>query len=168
MLFKSDYLYDYEHIVSENDFVTDLLQIRMVRLTNLLKEVQVYKALDPVEFGILSKPAKQYTVSERRLKAASSGPVDLIANTFNGKRKMFKALIGLENQDALENKFISLYGRYNLENDFAIPDDYIESFAQFACRHGNIIDAVNRKEKQKLTFLLIDVTNAYKKEFELK
>jgi hypothetical protein len=168
LVFTSDFLYSYEHIVSNNDFVTDLLQIRMIRISNLLQEVQVYKALDPVEFGIMNKAAKQFTPSERRLKTASSGPVDLIANTFNGKRKMFKTLIALENQSTLENKFISTYGRYNLEKDFQIPDEYIESFSQYACRNANVLDALKRKEKQKLSFLLIDVAIAYKKEFDLK
>lgn len=168
LIFRSDNLYDLDHVVSQADFATDLLQLKMTKMSNILQEVTVYKALDPVAFGILSAPAKQYTVSERRLKSSSSGPVDLLVNSLNGKRKMFKTLIKLENQDNFENKFISLYGRYNLEKDFKIPTDFIESFAQYACSYGTIKDAVNRKEKSKLSFLLIDISNNYKKEFNLK
>ena len=167
LVFKSDYLYDYEHIVTQHDFTTDLLQVKMVKMSNILQEVTIFKSLNPVDFGILSKPAKQYTVTERRLKTASTGPVDLLVNSINGKRKMYKKLIQLENQSGIENKFIALYGRYNLQTDFDIPAEYIESFSQYACHYSNITNAVKDNNKKILMFLLIDISKGFKKEHHL-
>ncbi|UYW00675.1 hypothetical protein K5I29_09025 [Flavobacterium agricola] len=168
LIFKSEFLYDYVHVVSDQDFETDLLQIRMIKFANMLKEVQIYKALDPVEFGVLAQPAKQYTVAERRLKSASNGPVDFLANSLNGERKMYKTLIGLEKQASVENKLLTLYGRSELITDFNLPEMYLESFSQFACRYNNVLDAVKSNDKNVLRFILIDIARAYKNDFNVK
>jgi len=168
LIFKSEYLYDYEHVVSSADFKTDLLQVKIVKLAHILDEIKINKALDPVAFGILSKPAKQYTTTERRLYTASSGPVSLIVNTLNGERRMYKNMIKLENQVGFENKFINLYGRTQLSNDFKILDLHIEQFSQYACRHKNVVEAVKNDNAKILKFILIDIVRAYKKEFNEK
>lgn len=161
LIFTSDYLYEYKHVVSDFDFKTDLLQIRMVKMKNILDEVVVYSDLDPVALGILQKPAKKYTVAERRLYTSQTGPVDIIINSISGRTKQLKKLVMLDRQTNIENKLISLYGASNLTTDFNIPEDYLFAFSQYACTDTAVKSAIEANNKKLLSFLLIQISTNF-------
>lgn len=167
LIFSSDFLYEYTHVVSEDDFKTDLLQIRMIELSNLLEEVHVYAKFDPVALGILQKPAKQYTVNERRLQTSKSGPVDFIANSLNGKKKQLNKLINMENTERKEQSLLSFFGTSDLISDYHIPSDMLYAFAQYACADSAVKSALQHKNKSLLQFLLIDISLNFIKDYKL-
>ena len=167
LIFKSEFLHDLTHIVSESDFKTDLLQLTMIKRSTMLEEVQIFKKPSISSLTILDQPAKQYTTAERRLKTAKDGPVDVIANAFNGKSSELKKLINLQKEEKKEQVLLDVFNVNELISDYNIPPDMLYSFAQYAYNDSAVKSALKQKNKYLLRFLLIDISSNFIKDYKL-
>ncbi len=167
LVFKSDFLYDLTHIVTESDFKTDLLQLTMIKRSTMLEEVQIFKKPSTSSLTILDQPAKQYTTAERRLKTAKDGPVDFIANAFNGKSKEFRKIVDLQKEEKKEQGLLDFFNVNEIISDYHIPQDMLYAFAQYAYRDFSVRSALKQKNKYLLRFLLIDISSNFIKDYKL-
>ena len=64
----------------------------------ILKEVIVERnsKISALELGVLSRPAKKYTLQERRYYSSTSGPISLLINSLNGNVKTLMKNIEVE------------------------------------------------------------------------
>jgi hypothetical protein len=64
----------------------------------ILKEVIVERnsKISALELGVLSRPAKKYTLQERRYYLSTSGPISLLINSLNGNVKTLMKNIEVE------------------------------------------------------------------------
>ena len=111
MLVFSSINYEYKRkSLDTKDFENNNFIIELTKKIEQLDEVVVTKEikLDAVKLGILDKPAKEYTVAERRLRTATTGgglvPLDPIINLITGRTKNLKKQIEVEKKEMLLTK----------------------------------------------------------------
>jgi hypothetical protein len=87
-------------IIAKEDLDSKIVTINLIPKATQLDEVEIteYKNINAVDLGILSKPAKQYTPAERKLKTATDldlgigfgviFSIDPLINAISGRTKI--------------------------------------------------------------------------------
>ncbi|UYW01239.1 hypothetical protein K5I29_12425 [Flavobacterium agricola] len=141
-------------IITAKNLEEDELLIILKPNFTLLDEVKINtKANVALELGILQKPAKEYTKSERLLKAASEMEVsttggvmgggvgmslDPIINAITGRTKMLKKVIEKEGNNRIFNRIKSNYDTYLQEELLLTQDATRHAFISYLSGIENI------------------------------
>ncbi len=161
-------------IISEDEILSGKIVIELESKPIEIEEVVIFNLqLDPVEMGILSKPAKRYTPAERRLKTASEAnlflgpgiilmPTDFIINAISGRTKMLKKELEVERKELalvfLENLFDEEYIITSLQ----IPEEHVGEFKYFAVEQDDFGKILQEKDRTKAAFLLTQISERFK------
>lgn len=151
-------------IISKEDIFSGKITIEVTPKITTIDEVVVtqYKNINAVDLGILSKPAKHYTVSERRLRTATTGLLDPMMNLISGRTK------NLENDVQTENKIFVLERLEDFFQDdyfvqkLKIPSDKVSGFKFFIVENNEFTTAIKAKNKLLCELLLIQLSQKYK------
>lgn len=168
--------------VKDNDFKENLLVVRVEPLIEILEEVTVKKSkIDAVSAGILQKPAKKYTVAERRLKTAGDFkplqllmiplggmPFDPIINAISGRTKMMRQNLQTERKEFALQTLNELFENNFYTEKLNIPIDYINGFKFFAVENEALRAVLKTRNKIKLEYILSELSIEYLKNFEQK
>lgn len=176
MLVLSSERFEYKRrIITEDDLKSKRIMIKMTPKPGQLEEVLItkYRNINAVDLGILSKPAKEYTPAERRLKTASSYDLtvgtynsvslDAIINSISGRTAMLKKELEVERREIAREKFLMNFDEDYLVEKLKIPGDYIKGFQYFAVENAEFRQVLNSKNKIAQEILLNKLSTDYLK-----
>ena len=167
LYFSGMQIIDSKIILKESDFLKDLCHIRLKSQINQLEEVVIkdYNKINSVSAGILSKPAKKYTVAERRIREATSGggiiPLNPIINAITGRTSMLKKELEVEKRERLQNRLSGWFQEDYYIQSLKIPIEYIKGFQIFVLDDERIIASLKAKNKTMTKFLLSELSEKY-------
>ena len=150
-------------VLKRQDVETDLVFVKMEALVTQLEAVQInqYNYLNAVSLGILQKPAKQYTVAERRMNSASGSPIEGLFNLLSGEKKVFKQNLEIERKEmAVEKIGFAFYEKYFVET-LKIPQENIKGFQYYCAEDSEFCKVLKDKNKTMTKFLLVDLARNY-------
>lgn len=174
MLVFTSINYEYKRKFLENeDFNSNDLLIILTKKIEQLEEVTVFKSpkFDAFEMGILEKPAKEYTVAERRLKNAGefkpnigtlmSLPIEPIINAISGRTKNLKNQLKIERNEILLAKVINLYNHEYYTKKLKINPDLIKAFQYYVIYDFQFLAVLKSKNKNKIDFKMVELASKF-------
>jgi len=174
LLVLSSERFEYKRkIVEESDLKTKEVLIKMTPKPGQLDEVVItkYRNINALDLGVLSKPAKEYTPAERRLKAASSYDLtvgtynsvslDAIINSISGRTAMLKKELEVERREFAREKLSNVYEDEYFIEKLKIPVDYVDGFQYYVVENDKLRSALNAKNKVLVSFLLNEMAPKY-------
>ena len=174
LLVFSSQRFEYKRkIIEESDLKSTSIAIQMTPKPGQLDEVLItkYRNINATGLGILSKPAKEYTPAERRLKTASSYDLsvgtynsvslDAIINSISGRTAMLKKELQVERREFAREKLLLIYEEEYFTDKLKIPTDFVNGFQYFAVENDKLRSALNAKNKVLSDFLLAEIAPQY-------
>ncbi len=164
LVFSAIHLDYMRKIVEEENCKTGTITIEMTSKSTQLDEVEIvnYNRINAVDLGILSKPAKKYTIAERRLYGATSSPLDGLVNAISGRTALLESGIAIEKKEFalvdLENRYPETFYTFTLK----IPKDQINGFQYYCVEDFKFTEALKGKNSFLVTFLMIKLATEYK------
>ena len=163
VVFSSIHLDYMRKIIDENDY--NALQM-LVTLTSKVMEldevvVENYAGINAVDLGILSKPAKKYSVAERRLRSGTQGPVNKMANLFGNQKENLKRNIATEASATALSKLEGMFPDSFYTETLKIEASAIKAFHYFVIEDTAFIKIVHSNNKSLITFSMIDMAKKY-------
>lgn len=179
LVFSAEFLDYMRKIVEEADFNSGSLMIEMTAKIEQLDEVVVhdYGRVNAVNLGILSKPAKEFTPAERRLRTATeldpslsagmmaggSISLDPLMNWISGRTAMLKKALKAEEKEILLQKLNYYFTEDYFRDKLQMEGLYIESFKNYAVYDAVLIEAINTKNLARMEFNLYRLSTEFKK-----
>ncbi|MEO0058518.1 MAG: hypothetical protein RLZZ312_165 [Bacteroidota bacterium] len=166
IVFQSNSLEIVRKSIEDNDYLKAYFEIKMIPKPEQLDEVKIfnYSYLNAVSLGILSKPAKTFTVAERRLFQASvGGGIMVLMNALNGKTKMLKKYVAFEKIERRVAKINDMFTREFYIKTVEIPEDQVARFVTFAAEEESVIKLLSSKNKYLIGFELVKLAPKFKK-----
>lgn len=169
LYFSGMQIIDSKMILRESDFLKDLCYIRLKSQINKLDEVLIedYNKINGVSAGILSKPAKKYTVAERRVREATTGggiiPLNPIINAITGRTAKLKKQVAVEKRERLQNRLSGWFKDDYYTQNLKIPTEYIKGFQIFVLDDEQLVASLKAKNKTMTSFLLSALAEKYTK-----
>jgi len=127
--------------------------------TIFLEEVVIEK--QNFELENLGYKLKKYTPAERRLNAASGGIVGFI-NLLNGTLRNLKNEVKVEKKELAIEKIENQIDTSFFEKVLGIPADYVKGFLFYIVEDKNILDILDKNDKELFKFYLINLSFEYK------
>ena len=150
-------------IIQESDLAKSLfvssLEPKVIPLDEV--EIKEYKNINAVSLGILDKPAKKYTVAERRLYAASSSPLDGLLNAISGRTDLLKKELEVEKKEMLLKKIEYQFDPEYFTNNLKIPQEYVKGFWYYAIEEPRLVNEINSKNKSMAKFIFAELATKY-------
>jgi hypothetical protein len=164
LIFSAPHLDYMRKIVEADDLKRGTISVNMTSKLTMLDEVEIvsYSRINAVELGILSKPAKKYTVAERRLYGATSSPLDGLLNALSGRTAMLKNGIEIEKKESALKALDGLYSDAFYIETLKIPQEEIGGFHYFSVEDFKLKEALKGKNSFLVTFLMIKLASDYK------
>ena len=168
MLVFSSINYEYHRLlIEQEDIVTGKITVKLIKKIEQLDEVVITNKikLDAVQLGVLPKPAKEYTVAERRLRTATTGggfiPLDPIINLITGRTKNLKKQLAVEKKEMLLEKIKNLYNDSFYIDKLKINASLIKSFQYYAVEDDLLTTAVESKNRFKINFKMMQLAQEF-------
>ena len=150
--------------LTQQNYTKELFFVKMEALVSYLDEVKInqYQNINALSLGILQKPAKEYTVAERRLfTATSGGGIDGLLNLISGRTKMLKKGIEVEKKEMALEKIDNLFDEKYFIETLKIPADKIKGFEYYCLEDAKFNSVLRSKNKTMVKFLLIDLARNF-------
>lgn len=179
LVFSAEFLDYMRKIVEEEHYSKGSIDVEMTSKILALDEVEIknYDQINAVSLGILSRPAKQYTPAERRLRTATglypslyagtmaggSIGLDPLMNWISGRTAMLKRALKAEEKQMLLQKLEYYYTDEFFTNKLQIDSLYLSSFKNYAVYDAILIDAIESKNKARMDFNLYRLASDFKK-----
>ena len=164
-------------VVTESDFQSDLLLVKLEPMINRLDEVVVkqYKNINAVALGIIPADTKHYSPAERKLKTASGADLegntdgsaggsvglDPLFNWMSGRTSMLKKEVEVERKESLLRRIENQFGIDYFTQKLKIPVEYVKGFWYFVVEDVRFATAFNAKNKTLATFILAELATKY-------
>lgn len=166
LVFQSNNLEYLRKTIDEKDFSKGSFKISMLVKINQLEEIKIfnYPNINALSLGILSKPAKEYTLAERRLyQATSGGGIFVLINALNGKTKMLKRYLAFEKIETRTKKLTDMFEPDFYLKTLDIPEQLISRFIIYAAEEELVMKAMTTKNKFLVSFELVKIAENFKK-----
>jgi len=156
IVFSAVHLNYWRKSISENDLKNGKIEVVMTAKVSELEEVVVtdYSRINAKDLGIINYTPKSYTPAERRLRAASSGPVDILLNWISGRTKMLKNEVQIEKKEFMIGWLDDNFEETEFTSTFKIPNEYVDGFKFYVVEDIDLAQAIQAKNKSRVTFLL--------------
>ncbi|KDN54478.1 peptidase associated/transthyretin-like domain-containing protein [Flavobacterium seoulense] len=151
--------------LQKSDLDNPILQIQMQIESIPLKEVIIKEdsKISAENLGILSKPAKKYTVAERRLYTARSGLLDRPLNWMSGRTKQLRKELAVSEKEQLMAKMEYLFEENFYIETLKINKDYIRDFQLYCIDNADFANSLKTKNKTLSKFYIITLAKNYNK-----
>jgi hypothetical protein len=166
LVFQSENLEYLRKSIEDIDVKKGNFTVKMTVKNNQLDEIKIftYPNINALSLGILTKPAKTYTLAERRLyNATSGGGVMLLMNALNGKTKMLKRYVAFEKIETRTATLIEMFESNFYIKTLSIPEGLVGRFIVFAAEEEAVIKAMRTKNKFLISFELVKVAQKFNK-----
>lgn len=149
--------------IDDEDMLNSVLTITLITKAIQLEETVVnpYSHINARDLGIIPANTKVYTPAERKLAAASSGPIDLVAGLISGSLDRKKKEAEVEKKEFIIERLDILYVDSYYVNKLKIPRDQISSFKFFAAEDVALRKSINSKNKNLIEFDLSRLANSF-------
>ncbi len=164
LVFSAVHLETIRKKISKEELLLELLKIKMVPKSIVLKEVIVneHPEITAENLGIIPYGQKKYTPAERKLYTATSGNgIDGLLNTISGRKAMLKKEIVVEKKEQLLVRIENLFEDKYYTETLKIPFDYIRGFQYFAIEDASFAAALLSKNKTMVMFLIVKLAEKY-------
>jgi hypothetical protein len=164
LVFSASHLDYMRKIIEQEDIDKGNFSVAMTSKSTMLDEVEItnYSRINAVSLGILSKPAKKYTVAERRLNAATSSPLDGLLNSISGRKEMLSDDIETEKKEFALKSLDGLYPEGFYTQTLKIPTEEIGGFHYFIVEDFKLKEALKGDNSFLVTFIMIKLAIDYK------
>lgn len=164
LVFSATHLDYMRKIIEQNHIDSGKIRVEMTSKNVMLEEVEIvnYSRINAVNLGILSKPAKKYTVAERRLYGATSSPIDNLINSFSGRKAMLQDAVQIERKQMAIKKIERLYQEKFFTETLRIDPDDVGGFKYYIVEDFKFMEALNGKNSFFVSFLMIKLASDYK------
>lgn len=164
LVFSSAHLDYMRKIVEQEDIDKKEFSITMTSKSTILDEVEIvnYNRINAVSLGILSKPAKKYTVAGRRLYGATSSPLDGLLNTLSGRKAMLKDGIAIEKKEFALTALDGLYPENFYTQTLKISKEEIDGFHYYCVEDFKLTEALKGSNSFLVQFLMIKLASDFK------
>ena len=164
LVFSATHLDYMRKIIEIEDIKQAMVTVDMTSKSTMLDEVEItnYSRINAVSLGILSKPAKKYTVAERRLYGATSTPLDGLLNALSGRTAMLENGVEIEKKQFALEKLDGLYDEAFYTETLKIPKEEIGGFHYFIVEDFKLTEALKGKNSFLVTFFMIKLASDYK------
>jgi hypothetical protein len=135
-----------------------------------LKEV-VINAVTPESLGLVPANQKQYTVAERRLRAAGGEfglgngftvSLDYIINVISGRLKMLEKALETEKKEFAIERLNGIYLDEQIEVELKIPKEYVRGFLFYVVEDEVFLAAMHAKNQELARLNLIRLSESYR------
>jgi hypothetical protein len=151
-----------EFVLGEASFTAVPYELAVDAQAYQLEEVVVETQTVTTEsLGLAPKNQRRKTVAERRLDAAESGPLDLLINTLNGKRRLLKRELATERKTMAIDMLNGILNEDEITAQYHIPDEQIAAFIFYAIEEPQMQAALRAKNDALVKMLLIDQAAKY-------
>lgn len=164
LVFSASHLDYMRKIIEEESLVSGTVSVQMTSKSTMLDEVEItnYSRINAVDLGILSKPAKKYTVAERLLYGATSSPLDGLLNSISGRTDMLNNDIETEKKEFALKSLDGLYPETFYIETLKIPKEEIGGFHYYIVEDFKLKEALKGDNPFLVTFLMIKLASDYK------
>lgn len=164
LVFSANHLDYMRKIIDQDAVQSAMIQVEMTSKMTVLEEVEIvnYNRINAVSLGILSKPAKKYTVAERRLYSATSSPLDGLLNALSGRTAMLEDGLAIEKKQFAINALEGLYPEAFYTQTLKIAKEDIGGFHYYIVEDFKLMEAINGKNQFLITFIMIKLATDYK------
>lgn len=164
LVFSASHLDYMRKIIEQEDIDKGAFSIEMTSNNIMLDEVEIanYSRINAVDLGILSKPAKKYTVAERRLYGATSSPLDGLLNNISGRTDMLNNDIETEKKEFALKSLDGLYPETFYTQTLKIPKEEIGGFHYYIVEDFKLKEALKGDNSFLVTFIMIKLASDYK------
>lgn len=164
LVFSANHLDYMRKIVEVEDIKNAVIYVEMTSKLTMLDEVEIinHSRINAVSLGILSKPAKKYTVAERRLYGATSSPLDGLLNAISGRTSMLKDGVEIEKKQFGLEKLDGLFDETFYVETLKIPKEEIVGFHYFIVEDFKLMEALKGDNSFLITFFMIKLASDYK------
>ncbi|HJS01518.1 MAG TPA: carboxypeptidase-like regulatory domain-containing protein [Flavobacterium sp.] len=151
--------------ITLSDLETPILIIQLQTESIPLKEVVIKEEtkITAESVGILSKPAKKYTVAERRLYTARSGLLDRPLNWISGRTAILKKELAVSEKESLMANLEYLFEEKYYIETLKINKEYIRDFQLFCIENNDFVLSMKSKNKTLSKFYIISLAKDYNK-----
>lgn len=179
MLVFTSINYDYKRkFINQEDLKISIIEIEITKKPEQLEEAIVINnsKINAVNLGILSKPAKEYTPAERRLKTAGDFkpiqllgifggqlPLDPIINAITGRTAMLKKELQVERNQKLLAKVSELYEEEFYTKKLKINKEFIQAFQYFIIEDQEFAQVMKTKNKSLIKLSIINLAEIFNK-----
>ena len=176
LMFSAINLKGYQRVVTENDFIKELVFIPMEVLVNQLSEVTLtkYKNINAVSLGIIPKGQRSYTPAERKLRTAGDfkwySPllipvggmnVDGLLNAISGRTKMLEKELIVERKEILQEKVLDHFTREYIVKTLNVPEDYVDGFLFYVVEDPRFTYEMSKENNTMAGFVLSELATKY-------
>lgn len=137
------------------------LVIELFAMPEMLDEVVITYDINPESLGIVPKGQKRYTVAERRLYAAGSGPLDVLVNALSGKTAQRKKEVVAERRLMRLEQLTHMFAPEYFTRVLQIPELYVSGFKFFVLDHSGVISGLSANSKARVELHLTLLAPAY-------
>ncbi|WP_432672873.1 hypothetical protein [Flavobacterium sp. SM2513] len=164
LVFSASHLDYMRKIIEQEDIDKGIFTVAMTSNSTMLEEVEItnYSRINAVSLGILSKPAKKYTVAERRLYGATSSPLDGLLNKISGRTDMLNNDIETEKKEFALVSLDGLYPETFYTQTLKIPKEEIGGFHYYIVEDFKLKEALKGDNSFLVTFIMIKLASDYK------
>lgn len=165
LVFNAPHLDFMRKLVELEHLKSGKLQVEMTSKHVVLDEVEIvnYDRINAVSLGILSKPAKKYTLAERRLYGARSSPFDGLLNKLSGRTKMLTKDVDTEKKQFALEELDKRYTEDFYIQTLQINVDDIVAFKYYVVEDAKFMEFLKGKNPFRVTFLMINLALEFKK-----
>ncbi len=151
-------------IIEASDLTLNLIQIKMVAKVTQLDEVIIneYPNINSEALGLVPKGQKKYTPAERRLRTATTGPLDIMANLISGRTKQLKKQLAISKKEELLDRIEFLYDDSYYIETLKIEPDYVRGFQYYLIEDAEFVSALKNKNKTMILFIVSKLATSYK------
>ncbi len=151
-------------IIEASDLTANLIQIKMVAKVTQLDEVIIneYPNINSEALGLVPKGQKKYTPAERRLRTATTGPLDIMANLISGRTKQLKKELAISKKEELLDRIEFLYDENYYIETLKIEPDYVRGFQYYLIEDSEFVSALKSKNKTMILFIVSKLASSYK------
>ncbi len=136
-----------------------------------LNEVVINKDITPESLGLVKKNQTQYSVAERRVRAAGGEfgfgngfkiSLDYIINVISGRLKMLKKALETEKKEFAMEKVNGIYLDEQIEAELKVPKEYVRGFLFYVVEDEVFVAALQAKNKELARLNLIRLSEIYR------
>ncbi|WP_293870736.1 hypothetical protein [Flavobacterium sp.] len=164
-------------VIDESAIAKTLYIINVEAKVISLEEVAIkkYPNINAVSLGILQRPAKVYTLAERKFRTATAAyptaniglmaggsvGLDPLLNAISGRTAMLKKELTIEKKEKLLQKIEYMFQESYFSDNLKIPKEYIRGFWYYSVEDSKLASALNAKNKIMARFIFSDLAIKY-------
>ena len=176
LLFSAVHLNMVRKIITEGEYKSGKMTLRMVSKINALDEVKVKSNINAVDLRIIPTAIQAKTPAERRLRTAGdfkawhllkiiAGGMELdpVFNKISGRTKQKKKELQIEKKEFLLQKIEAQFKADFFTEKLKIPSDYVGGFKYYLIEDANFVKAIQENDTLNAEFTMIKLADSYNK-----